>query len=138
MLGSSQYLGEDAGMAALQDLALLAAMYAMFAGAYQAYAMVASAGVKAVDFAGSLEPWLQAMTASISDDAQMIDSGDYSTDAQDLEFTKTAVDTIVRASAEADVNADVLAPIGELIDRQIANGHGRGHFVRMIESIRTS
>lgn len=136
VLGSASYLGDDAGMAALQDLALLAAMYAMFAGAYQAYAMVGSAGVKAADFAESLGSWLRAMTGSLPGAAQMIDSGNYATDVQDLVFTKTAIDTISRASTDAGVDAGVLSPVAAMIERQIAADHGNEHFNRMIESIR--
>lgn len=137
LLGSARYLGEDAGMAAQQDLALLAAMYAMFAGVYQAYAMVGSAGVEATDFAEDVGSWLRAMTASLPAAAQMIDAGDYTTDVQDLRFTKTALDTIGQASADAGVRTDLLAPIAATIDRQIDAGHGSDHFVRMFESLRT-
>ena len=136
LLGSAHYFGEDAGMAALQDLALLAAMYAMFAGAYQAYAMIGSAGVKAADFSESLGHWLRAMSGLFAGAASMIDSGDYATDVQDLEFTRTALDTIIRASSEAAVGHSVMDSVRELVQRQIADGRGHEHFVRMIESIR--
>ena len=136
LLGSAHYMGEDAGMAALHDLALLAAMYAMFAGGYQAYAMVGSAGVKAADFAESLGHWLRAMTGLVAGAASMIDSDDFATDVQDLEFTRTALDTIIRASSEAAVGHSVMDSVRELVQRQIADGRGHEHFVRMIESIR--
>ncbi|MDN5853409.1 MAG: NAD(P)-dependent oxidoreductase, partial [Actinomycetia bacterium] len=137
LFGSARYLGEDAGMAALQDLAMLAAMYAMFAGAYHAFAMVSSVGVEATDFAGPLGGWLRAMTASLPGAAALIDAGDFSTDVQDLEFTRMALDTIIQATDEAGVGSDVLEPVRAMVERQIIAGHGDDHFNRMIESIRT-
>ncbi|UPK74958.1 NAD(P)-binding domain-containing protein [Nocardioidaceae bacterium SCSIO 66511] len=137
LLGSAQYLGDDAGMAALQDLAMLAAMYAMFAGAYQAYAMVGSAGVKAAEFADTLQSWLRAMAGSLPRAAELIDSSEYATDVQDLVFTRTAVGTIVQAGEDAGVRPGVLSAVATMLDEQIAAGHGDQHATRMIESIRT-
>src|SRR5690625_231977 len=97
-LGTSRFVGDDPGLASLQDLAMLAGMYAMFAGAYQAFAMVGSAGVKAEEFADSVGDWLCAMTGALPGAAALVDGGDYSTDVQDLEFNRTGLDTIIRAS----------------------------------------
>ncbi len=76
-MGSSAYFGEDAGLASLYDLALLAGMYVMFAGFMQGAAMVAPAGVSAREFAARAAPWLTAMTGSFQGFAEVIDGGDY-------------------------------------------------------------
>ncbi|MEU5880936.1 NAD(P)-binding domain-containing protein [Spirillospora sp. NPDC047279] len=56
------YVGEDAGLAALNDLALLSAMYGAIAGARHATAMVGPE--RAPEFTTSLLiPWLRAMAA---------------------------------------------------------------------------
>ena len=134
--GTSRFVGNDPGMASLQDLALLAGMYAMFAGAYQAFAMVGSAGVKAEEFADSLGDWLRAMTAALPAGAALVDGGDYSTDVQDLEFNRTGLDTIIHASEDAGIGSDILESIRAMVERQIDAGHGDEHFAQMIESIR--
>ncbi|SMD13954.1 NAD(P)-binding domain-containing protein [Kibdelosporangium aridum] len=55
-LGRSKFVGDDPGLAALYDLALLSAMYGQFAGAQHALAMV---GANKGDFVESLLiPWL--------------------------------------------------------------------------------
>lgn len=135
VLGTSSYLGADAGLASLQDLALLAAMYAMFAGFHQALAMVRPAGVQAKDFAPTVTNWLGAMLASLPAEADMIDSGDYATDVQDLWFTRAAIETIIRANRDHGTGHDVLSAIRTLVDRQIEGGHGDDHFARMVESL---
>ena len=71
--GTSTYFGEDAGLASLYDLALLAGMYVMFAGFMHGAAMVAPAGVTAGEFAAMATPWLSAMTGSFRGFAEVID-----------------------------------------------------------------
>lgn len=135
VLGTSSFLGADAGLASLQDLALLAAMYALFAGFHQALAMVRPAGVQAKDFAPAVTAWLGAMLPSLPAEADMIDSGNYATDVQDLRFTRAAMDTIIRANRDQGTGHDVLSAIRTLVDRQIDRGHGDDHFARMVESL---
>ncbi len=73
--GAGTYFGEDAGLASLYDLALLASMYVMFAGFMHGAAMVAPAGVPARDFAAMAAPWLTAMTGELEGYATVIDGG---------------------------------------------------------------
>ncbi|SDU46002.1 NAD(P)-dependent oxidoreductase [Jiangella alkaliphila] len=136
LLGTSRWFGADAGLASLYDLALLSGMYTMFAGFLHGAAMVGTAGVSAADFAESAGDWLRAMTVSLPYAATFVDSGDYTTDVQDVEFNKSALDVIVQASIDQGVAPDLVAPIHELLARQLAEGHGKEAFDRIIESIR--
>jgi hypothetical protein len=73
-LGGAHYLGEDAGLASLYDLALLSAMYGMASGVRHAMTMVGEE--RAADFGPSyLVPWLQAMAAPIGQGAAADDEG---------------------------------------------------------------
>jgi NADPH-dependent reductive aminase-like, C-terminal domain len=56
--GRAEYFGDDAGLAALYDVALLAGMYVMFAGFMHGAAMVRPAGVTAKEFATRAADWL--------------------------------------------------------------------------------
>lgn len=136
LFGSAEYFGPDAGLASLYDFALLAAMYAMFAGAYHGAAMVRSAGVPATEFAQRVVPWLQAMAAGVAHEAEAMDTGDYSAQEQSLDFTKSAVDAIVRSSRAAGVGLDVINPVKALIDAQVADGHGAKASGRIFEALR--
>lgn len=136
LLGSAEYFGTDAGLAALYDFALLSSMYLMFNGFFHAAAMVGSAGVSAEEFGGRAAAWLTAMAHGLPEYGKVIDSGDYRTDVQHLSFQKAAVDAIARASRDAGVSLDLIAPVKSLIDRQVADGHGALAYARTIEELR--
>jgi 3-hydroxyisobutyrate dehydrogenase-like beta-hydroxyacid dehydrogenase len=133
--GDAIYCGVDAGMASLYDLAMLSGMYVMFAGFLHGAAMVGSEGVPATQFAKIATPFIAAMTASFSEFARIVDDGDYGGDGQQsLEFSDLG--DLIRASAEQGVSAAVIRPVQELIERQIAAGHGKEGFARIYEELR--
>ncbi|MFD8643113.1 NAD(P)-dependent oxidoreductase [Streptomyces zaomyceticus] len=133
--GTSSYFGEDAGLASLYDLALLAGMYVMFAGFMHGAAMVAPAGVTAREFAAMATPWLSAMTGSFQGFAAVVDGGDYTVEGQQsLEFSQLG--DLLAASSDQGISTEVVAMVQRLIQRQIDAGHGEEGFARIIESIR--
>jgi 3-hydroxyisobutyrate dehydrogenase-like beta-hydroxyacid dehydrogenase len=135
--GASSYVGSDAGMASLYDMAMLAGMYVMFAGFMHGAAMVGSEGVPASEFAARATPFLAAMTGGFAGLAATIDARDYAGEGQQsLEFSDLT--GIVTASVEQGVSAAVLQPVHEMIQRQIAAGHGKEGFARMFEELRSS
>jgi 3-hydroxyisobutyrate dehydrogenase-like beta-hydroxyacid dehydrogenase len=133
--GTSEYFGEDAGMASLYDLALLSGMYVMFAGFFHGAAMVGAAGVPAKEFATRAAAWLQNVVFAVTEYAEVIDGGDYSLPGQQsLEFSD--ISDIVEASRDQGISTELVDVVQRLIHRQIDAGHGRDGFARMIESIR--
>lgn len=99
-LGATHFLGEDAGMAALIDLALLSGMYGMFGGVAHSVALAASGGLDPAEYTTTLlAPWLVAMTGllnSITDDSPA--------DMQVIAFGN-----IVAASNEQGVDPELLS-----------------------------
>lgn len=135
--GESTYFGSDAGMASLYDLAMLAGMYAMFAGFLHGAAMVGSEGVSATEFAARATPFLAAMTGAFAGFAATIDAKDYAGEGQQsLEFSDLT--KLVSASTEQGVSAEVLQPVHQMIRRQIAAGHGKEGFARIFEELRST
>ncbi|MBB5953919.1 3-hydroxyisobutyrate dehydrogenase-like beta-hydroxyacid dehydrogenase [Saccharothrix tamanrassetensis] len=133
--GESVYFGEDAGLASLYDLALLAAMYIMFAGFAHGAAMVAGAGVTAGDFARRAGSWLTAMTGGFAGYAAVIDGGDYTVAGQQsLEFSNLG--NMIDASVAQGISTEAIDMVQNLIQRQIDAGHGKEGFARIIESIK--
>ncbi|TQM36189.1 NAD(P)-dependent oxidoreductase [Pseudonocardia cypriaca] len=138
LLGTAEFFGEDAGLASLYDLALLSAMYGMFAGFFHGAALVGSAGLSAGEFAEQAAAWATAMTGGFAHNAPAIDARDYTTTGeQTIAFNKAALDTIVRASRDEGVAVDLVAPLQELLARQLADGHGAASFARIFEGIRS-
>jgi 3-hydroxyisobutyrate dehydrogenase-like beta-hydroxyacid dehydrogenase len=135
--GESIFFGPDVGMASLYDMAMLSGMYVMFAGFMHGAAMVASEGVSAAEFAARATPFLAAMAGSLPDLAATIDATDYSGEGQQsLEFSDLT--KIVTASTEQGVSAEVLRPVHQMIQRQIAAGHGKDAFERIYEELRST
>nr|WP_234880257.1 NAD(P)-binding domain-containing protein [Mycolicibacterium litorale] len=133
--GAAEYFGQDPGLASLHDLALLSAMYVMFAGFFHGAAMVGTVGTSAKEFAGRATAWLQALLPALAGYAEVIDGGDYTLPGQQsLAFSD--ITEIVEASRAAGLSTEVVDVVQRLIHRQIDAGHGSEGFARIIESIR--
>ncbi|PXX57498.1 3-hydroxyisobutyrate dehydrogenase-like beta-hydroxyacid dehydrogenase [Nocardia tenerifensis] len=135
LLAAAEYFGDDAGLASTYDFALLAGMYAMFGGFMHGAAMMRSVGVSAGAFADRAASWVTAMAQMLPAYGRIIDGGDYTSPIQSLDFHKAALDAITRATRDAGVAVDFVAPIKNLIDRQVADGHGSMEFARTIEEL---
>lgn len=135
LLAAAEYFGDDAGLASTYDFALLANMYAMFTGYLHGAAMMRSVGVSASAFAERATSWVTAMAQMLPAYGQIIDGGDYTQPSQSLAFHKAALDAINRATRDAGVAVDFVAPIKNLIDRQVADGYGSQGFARTIEEL---
>lgn len=133
--GTTEYFGDDAGMASLYDLALLSSMYVMFAGFFHGAAMVGAAGVPAKEFAIRTAEWLGTVFPAITEYAEVIDGGDYSVPGQQsLEFSD--ISDIVDASRAQGISTELVDVVQRLIHRQIDAGHGSDAVARVIESIK--
>jgi hypothetical protein len=78
------------------------------------------------------------MTGGLAHNAAFMDAGDYATaDEQTIAFNKSAFDTIVQASREEGIGVDFVAPLQDLLARQLAEGHGAASFARVFEEIRS-
>lgn len=132
---TSSYLGTDAGLASLQDLAMLSGMYLMFGGFLHGAAMVASAGVSATEYAARATPFLAAMTSAFTGLAADVDAGRYDQPGgQSLQFSDLG--DLIRASSDAGVRPDLIAPLQAMIRRLVDAGHGNDDFTRVYEEIR--
>lgn len=133
--GSAEYFGDDPGMASLYDLALLSAMYVMFAGFVHGAAMVGAAGVPAKEFAARTAAWLPALMPAVAEYAAVIDGGDYTVPGQQSLYFSDLTD-IVNASRDQGISTEVVDMVQRLIHRQIDAGHGDEGFARIFESVK--
>ncbi|MGW0484365.1 NAD(P)-dependent oxidoreductase [Nonomuraea sp. NPDC003214] len=120
------YVGSDAGHAALYDVALLSAMTAMLAGTTHAFALVD--GEKEVDlsrFATLLAGWLGAMSGAAHGMAAQLESGDYTLGVHsNLAMMSAGNATFLDTSREQGVDPGLLTPFMDLMARRVAQGHG--------------
>lgn len=131
----SVYLGEDPGLAPLHDLALLSGMYGMFGGFLHAAALVRSAGGPVAEFTTTLlQPWLGAMAGGLPAMAAQIDSGDYTVTGSPLAM-QAAHDSIGEVSRAQGVSPELFAPLFALMERRVADGHGREGLAGLVELV---
>ncbi|SFO83211.1 NAD(P)-dependent oxidoreductase [Amycolatopsis rubida] len=135
--GGSNYVGEDPGLAALHDLALLSGMYGQFTGILQAYALIRSEGLSAVEFAPLLSGWLTAMSSFVEQAAVEVDSADYAQDVvSNLGMQAAAFENLPIAAADQGVSSELLAPLHQLLLRRAADGHGAENLTSVIELLK--
>ncbi|GAA1404854.1 NAD(P)-binding domain-containing protein [Kitasatospora putterlickiae] len=136
----TRYVGEDASFAALHDVALLSAMYGMFAGVAHAFALVRDESVDPRALAPLLSSWLVAMTGSVEATAGRLASGDYTGDVvSDLAMQVAGVPTFLRTAEERGVSTELLSPYFELMQRRLAADparHGGEDLTGVIDLLR--
>ncbi|MEU9855752.1 NAD(P)-binding domain-containing protein [Streptomyces sp. NPDC047974] len=120
------YVGEDAGFAALHDVALLSAMYGMFAGVTHAFALIRRENIDPVAFAPLLVNWIQAMVdPSVEQTARQLVSGDLTTDVvSNLAMQVAGTKTLLATAEEQGVSAELIQPQFALMRRLLATSTG--------------
>ncbi|GAA2995987.1 NAD(P)-dependent oxidoreductase [Streptomyces fulvorobeus] len=130
----TRYVGEDAGFAALQDVALLSAMTGMFAGFSHAFALVRKEDIDLKEFAPLLVEWLVAMAPATHSTAEQLTSGDYTTGvASNLAMMVAGNTTMLRTAEEQGVSSELLLPFMNLMERRLKDGHGDESTTGVIE-----
>ncbi|KUJ70963.1 6-phosphogluconate dehydrogenase [Streptomyces albus subsp. albus] len=135
-LGTASYLGADPGLAPLHDLAMLSTMYGLFAGHFQALALVGTEGVKAVDFTTLLMPFLTAMAGLLPVHAAEIDAAEYTAQGSALEMQEGAYRTLTEVADDQGIDAELVAPVLRLIERRVADGFGHQGLSSLIELLK--
>ncbi|WP_017601504.1 NAD(P)-dependent oxidoreductase [Nocardiopsis lucentensis] len=120
---TTRFVGEDAGHAALHDVALLSAMSGMFAGAAHGLALVRDADVDLARFGALLSDFLAAMASAVPDTARRLESGDYTTGvASNLAMQVRGNATLLRTAEERGVSTELLRPYTRLMELRLARG----------------
>lgn len=119
------YVGEEPGLAALNDVALLSAMNGMFAGVAHAFALIRKENIPATEFAPRLSGFLAAMTSSVAKTAAQLESGDYTKGVSaNLAMQVAGGETLLRTAEEQGVSPELITPYLTLMERRLADGHG--------------
>lgn len=136
-LGAANYLGADAGLASLHDLALLSGMYGLFAGFFHSTALVASEGIRAGSFLKLLSSWMTAMMGELPRYAEKIDSGRHGENVvSNLGMQAASLDNILTATREQGVATDLLDPMLNLLRKRAGAGFGDEDISGIFELIR--
>ncbi|WP_280233332.1 NAD(P)-dependent oxidoreductase [Nocardia cyriacigeorgica] len=132
-----EYVGADAGFAALYDVALLSAMWGMFAGAAHAFALIGKEDISPVEFAPRMVAYQQAMAGYAYGTAAQLASGDYTDGVEsNLAMMVTTNGTLLRTAAEQGVDPELLTPFMELMRRRVAEGGGNESTTGVVDLLR--
>lgn len=128
------YVGEDAGFAALHDVALLSAMYGMFAGAAHAFALIRKEDIDPSALAPLLADWLVAMAPAVHQTADQLRSGDYTKGVvSNLAMQVAGTPTFLNTAEQQGVSPELLTPYFQLMRRRLAEGSGEEDLTGVID-----
>ncbi|MGC4869360.1 NAD(P)-dependent oxidoreductase [Micromonospora sp. DT53] len=128
------YVGEDAGFAALHDVALLSAMYGMFAGAAHAFALIRREDIDPSALAALLADWLVAMIPAVHQTADQLRAGDYTRGVvSPLAMQVAGTPTFLRTAEQQGVSPELLSPYFDLMRRRLAQGGGEEDLTGVID-----
>ncbi|MFH8843053.1 NAD(P)-dependent oxidoreductase [Streptomyces sp. NPDC017868] len=130
----TKYVGEDAGFAALHDVALLSGMYGMFAGAAHAFALIRREDIDPVAFAPLLADWLAAMAQGVHGTAAQLRSGDYTEGVvSNLAMQVAGTPTFLATAEGQGVSAELIRPYFELMRRRLDAGSGEEDLTGVVD-----
>ena len=134
----AKFVGEDAGHAALHDIALLSAMTGMFAGVTHAFALVRpEKDLDQAGFATVLADWLGAMAGMTHEIAAQLESGDYTEGVtSNLAMMSAGNDALLATAGGQSVDPRLLTPYMELMRRRVAQGHGDEGLAGTVDMLR--
>ncbi|MFF5976756.1 NAD(P)-dependent oxidoreductase [Streptomyces sp. NPDC012769] len=129
------HVGEDAGFAALHDVALLSAMYGMFAGITHAFALIRKEDIDPVAFAPLLSAWITAMTGpAVQQTARHLKDGDYTTDVvSNLAMQVAGTPTFLATAEQQGVSAELINPYFELMRRCLEQARGEEDLTGVVD-----
>jgi 3-hydroxyisobutyrate dehydrogenase-like beta-hydroxyacid dehydrogenase len=135
--GESVYVGTDAGLAALHDIGLLSGMYGMFVGVLHAFAFVGTEGIPAATFAPLLKRYISAMLGFVDGAAEQIDKNDYTINVvSNIGMQSAGFVNLTQSALEQGISPELLAPLGPLMARRVADGHGHEDLAGVIELLK--
>ncbi|MEV6242836.1 NAD(P)-binding domain-containing protein [Lentzea sp. NPDC051838] len=134
--GEPVHLGEDAGLAALYDLALLGIMWSTFGGFLQAQALIQTAGIMPDQFTPLATDWLATVGTFLPEMGEQTHSKQYETDVSALDINVEGLRLLTEANEEQGLDTAVPRALHDLFQRAQRNGHGAHSIASVIEEIR--
>ncbi|MFJ5866165.1 NAD(P)-dependent oxidoreductase [Streptomyces parvus] len=129
------FLGEDHGLAAAYDMAMLDFFYGAMGGLVHAFALARAEGVEPA----SLAPYLTTITGILPPiveyTAEEAGSGAYPANGANLGMMAASVDHILHTARGRGLDVSQLAGLKSLTDRAIAQGRGPGSWSSLVEVI---
>jgi 3-hydroxyisobutyrate dehydrogenase-like beta-hydroxyacid dehydrogenase len=136
-LAAPTFLGDDPGLAALHDVAVLAMMWNILNAFLHAAALLQSAGVSATALTPVLEGGIATTTGWLSGYAEQIDAGAFPGDDATIATHLAAMTHLIDESIAHGVSTDLPRQIKAVADRAVAEGLGQSGYAAMISRFRS-
>lgn len=130
------YVGDDHGLAALYDAAMLSVMWGLLNGFLHGAALLGTAGVGAASVVPMLGQGIEAVTGWIARYADQIDAGVYPADDATIDTQRAAMEHLVQESNAVGISGELPAFVTKLADRAVADGRGGDSYAALIEQFR--
>ncbi|MFI1173190.1 NAD(P)-dependent oxidoreductase [Streptomyces melanogenes] len=131
------FLDEDAGLAAVYDLAMLDFFYTAMSGLVHAYALAGADGVGA----GRLAPYLDTISSILPPISAVmaghIDAGAHPGDLGNLAMEVAGIDHILHMARARGLDVTVLEAVRGIAGRSVEKGFGGDDWSRTIDEVRS-
>ncbi|MFD4672409.1 NAD(P)-dependent oxidoreductase [Lentzea sp. NPDC058450] len=134
--GEPVHVGEDAGLAALYDLALLGIMWSAFTGYLQAVALVGTEGVTPEQITPMAAGWLADLGTMLPEMGHVTQTRQYETDVSALDINVSGLALLTEANRAQGLDVTLPKTLHDLYERAQRNGHGAHSIASVIEEIR--
>ncbi|MBE1531063.1 imine reductase family protein [Actinomadura algeriensis] len=132
----TSHLGDDHGLASLNEVAVLGVMWSVLNGFLQGAAVLGAAGVDASVFAPAAKIGVETVAGWLPGYARQIDAGAYPPLDATIDTHLTTMRHLVDESAALGVSTELPALVKALADRAVAAGHGGDGYAALIEQFR--
>ncbi|QGG96701.1 NAD(P)-dependent oxidoreductase [Actinomarinicola tropica] len=132
-LGTVTYHGEDAGAAAVEFMAQVAACYELLIGFLHTVALVRAEGADTVGFAERLAETVGQLAGLLPTMAHAVETGTYPPDLGPLDVQAALMPDLIAHRDAIGVESVRMREVRELMDRRIADGHGDEGFSGLFE-----
>ncbi|NED06426.1 NAD(P)-dependent oxidoreductase [Streptomyces sp. SID6648] len=129
------YLGEDHGLAAAYDMAMLDFFYGAMGGLVHAFALARAEGIDGASLAPYLNTIAGILPPIAAYTATDIDTRTYVGEGGNLAMMAASVDHILHTAKDHRLDVSQLAGLKSVTDRAVAEGHGASSWSSIIEVI---
>ncbi|MFD1146995.1 NAD(P)-dependent oxidoreductase [Saccharothrix hoggarensis] len=136
--GDTTYLGEDHGLSALYDTAMLGLMWSLLNGFLHGAALVGTAKVDAAAFAPIARKLIATVSEWTVDYSRQIDRGEYAAEDSTIRTHLGAMEHVLHESEAAGINTELPRFVKALAERAVAAGHAEDGYAAMIGQFRAA
>jgi len=135
--GAGTYLGPDAGLPSLYDVALLGLMWTTWLGLMHSLALVGSEKVEATAFMPYVQAWFEHVIApEVSNIATQVDAGSYPDNDSTLGMQAVTIEHLVDASRAQQIDTALPELLMARAEEAIRAGHAGDGFGSLYEVLR--